>query len=63
MFVSFPVGLICCWGWIAGGSRWRRVGLWWPGEGLVERGVLVVKCKIIIIIIIIINENITINHM
>ena len=43
------------------GHGGEGVGLWWPGEGLVERGVPVIKCKIIIIIII--NENIFVNHM
>ena len=40
-----------------------EVGLWWPGGGLVERGVPVIKCKIINNNNKIINENISINHM
>ncbi len=66
LFVSFPMGMVCyedvC--EFSGefylhlgldcrvGHDGERVGLWWLGERLVEMGVLVVKCKLIIIIII-----------
>jgi hypothetical protein len=43
MFVSFPICLTCCWGWIAGGSRWRRGGSVVAKGVLMERGVLVVN--------------------
>jgi hypothetical protein len=76
--VSFPVGILGCedvceisdeFDLLLGldcrvGHDEERVGLWW-GEGLVERGGPVVKCKIInnnnnnkII-----NENISIHHI
>ena len=68
--VSFPVGMVGCedvceisdefdllLGLDCGvGHDGERVGLWWPGKGLGERGAPVIKCKII-------NENISINHM